>query len=100
MILKKIYTPIRKDYSCINSGDSAIRKLTIGTNTVGWFLYLLTLPAHNMTEISSNFVKEAKKNGVQYIVKLSVMGADEEPGLVIGRLHRQAEKIIEDSGIS
>src|SRR5947209_6873902 len=63
-------------------------------------LFLLTLPAHNMTEISSNFVKKAKKNGVQYIVKLSVMGADEEPGLVIGRLHRQAEKIIEDSGIS
>src|SRR3979411_2376449 len=28
------------------------------------------------------------------------MGADEEPGLGIGRLHRQPEKIIEDSGIS
>jgi uncharacterized protein YbjT (DUF2867 family) len=28
------------------------------------------------------------------------MGADEDPGLVIGRLHRQEEKIIEDSGIS
>jgi uncharacterized protein YbjT (DUF2867 family) len=52
-----------------------------------------------MAEISSNFVIEAKKIGVQYIVKLSVMGADEEPGLVIGRLHRQAEKIIEESGI-
>ncbi|MDQ6864544.1 MAG: SDR family oxidoreductase [Thermoproteota archaeon] len=62
-------------------------------------LFLLTLPALNMTEISSNFVIEAKKNGVQSIVKLSVMGADEEPGLVIGRLHRQAEKIIEESGI-
>lgn len=68
-------------------------------NNVGK-LFLLTLPAPNMTEISSNFVKEAKKNGVERIVKLSVMGADEEPGLVIGRLHRQAEKIIEDSGIS
>jgi uncharacterized protein YbjT (DUF2867 family) len=52
-----------------------------------------------MTEISSNFVKEAKKNGVEYIVKLSVMGADAEPGITIGRLHRQEERIIEDSGI-
>ena len=46
-------------------------------------LFLLTLPVPNMTEISSNFVKEAKKNGVQYMVKLSVMGADEEPGLAL-----------------
>ena len=62
-------------------------------------LFLLTLPAPNMTEISSNFIKEAKKNGVQYIVKLSVMKADAEPGFTVGRLHRKAEKIIEESGI-
>jgi uncharacterized protein YbjT (DUF2867 family) len=63
-------------------------------------LFLLTLPSLNMTDISSKVISEAKKNGVQYIVKLSVFGADAEPGITIGRLHRQEEKIIEESGIS
>jgi uncharacterized protein YbjT (DUF2867 family) len=62
-------------------------------------LFLVTLPAPNMANISSSLVKEAKKNGVKYIVKLSVMKADAEPGFIVGRLHRQAEKIIEESGI-
>ena len=43
-------------------------------------LFLLTLPTPNMTEIASSLIKEAKKNDVKYIVKLSVMGADAEPG--------------------
>jgi uncharacterized protein YbjT (DUF2867 family) len=34
-----------------------------------------------------------------HIVKLSVMGADAERGITIGRLHRLEEKMIEDSGI-
>jgi uncharacterized protein YbjT (DUF2867 family) len=63
-------------------------------------LFLLTLPSLNMTDISSKVVREAKKNGVQRIVKLSVFGADAEPGIIIGRLHRQEEKIIEESGIT
>lgn len=62
-------------------------------------LFWLTLPRPNMTEISSNLIKEAKENDVRHIVKLSVMGADAEPGTTIGRLHRQEEKIIEESGI-
>lgn len=45
-------------------------------------------------------IQEAKKNGLSYIVKLSVPGADAEPGTIIGRLHRQEENIIEESGIS
>ena len=63
-------------------------------------LFLLTLRSLNMTDISSKVVREARKNGVQYIVKLSVFGADAEPGIIIGRLHRQEEKIIEESGIT
>jgi uncharacterized protein YbjT (DUF2867 family) len=66
-------------------------------------LFLVTVHAPNIVaaeDISSTFVKEAKKNGgVEYIVKLSVMGADAELGTTIGRLHRQEEKIIEKSGI-
>jgi|SRR5215831_3112113 len=63
-------------------------------------LFLLTLPAPNIvTDTFSSVVKEAKKNDVKYIVKLSVIGADLEPGTTIGRLHRQEEKIIEESGM-
>jgi uncharacterized protein YbjT (DUF2867 family) len=63
-------------------------------------LFLLTLPSHNMADISSGLVKEAKKkNDIKHIVKLSVMEAEAEPGTTIGRLHRQEEKIIEESGI-
>ena len=45
-------------------------------------------------------IREAKKNGVQHIVKLFVFGADAEPGIRIGRLHRQEERIIEESEIT
>ena len=62
-------------------------------------LFLLALPTPNMTEIASSLIKEAKKNDVKHIVKLSVIDADAEPGIMITRLHRQEEKIIEESGI-
>ena len=44
----------------------------------------------------SNFVEEAKRNGIKHIVKLSVMNADAQPGYAMGRLHRQEEKIIKN----
>jgi uncharacterized protein YbjT (DUF2867 family) len=62
-------------------------------------LFLLTLPTPNMSEFALSLIKEAKKNDVKYIVKLSVLDADAEPGIMIGRVHRQEEKIIEESGI-
>ena len=62
-------------------------------------LFLLTPPSVEMVDTTSRLVKEAKKNCVKFIVKLSAMGADLEPGFTGGRLHRQAEEIIEESGI-
>ena len=62
-------------------------------------LFWLTPLAPNTTQISSNLVKEAQKNDIKHIVKLSVMDADIEPATTITRLHRQEEKIIEESGI-
>ena len=62
-------------------------------------LFLRIPPSVEMVDISSNFVEGAKKNGVKFIVKLSTMGADLEPGYASGRLHREVEKIIEESGI-
>jgi uncharacterized protein YbjT (DUF2867 family) len=44
-------------------------------------------------------VNEAKKTGVRYIVKQSVLGADGDADVEIMRQHRKSEKIIEESGI-
>jgi len=53
-----------------------------------------------MVEFTSNLVSEAAKSGtVEHIVKLSVLDAEDEPGIMISGIHRQAEKKIEDSGI-
>ncbi len=62
-------------------------------------LFLLTPFQSNMVDLTSNLVNEAKNAGVKYIVKQSVLGADAEPGITPGRLHKQAEKIVEESGI-
>jgi uncharacterized protein YbjT (DUF2867 family) len=62
-------------------------------------LFLLTPFQSNMVDLTSNLVSEAKNARVKHIVKQSVMGADAEPGITPSRLHRQAEKIIEESGI-
>ena len=62
-------------------------------------LFLLTPFQSNMVDLTSSLVNEAKNAGVKYIVKQSVLGADAKPGITIRRFHRQAEKIIEESGI-
>jgi uncharacterized protein YbjT (DUF2867 family) len=62
-------------------------------------LFLLTPDVPNAHELASNLVIEAKKAGIRHVVKQSVMGADLEADVDTLRLHRQAEKIIEQSGI-
>jgi uncharacterized protein YbjT (DUF2867 family) len=62
-------------------------------------LFLLTPDVPNAHELASNAVIEAKKAGIRHIVKQSVMGADLEADVGTMRLHRQVEKIIEQSGI-
>lgn len=62
-------------------------------------LFLQTLPVPDAIDICSNLVKEAKKNDVKYIVKLSAMGAASKSESTILRLHGKEEKIIEESGI-
>jgi uncharacterized protein YbjT (DUF2867 family) len=62
-------------------------------------LFLLTPDVPNAHELASNMVIEAKKAGIRHIVKQSVMGADLEADVGTMRLHRQAEKIIEQSEI-
>jgi uncharacterized protein YbjT (DUF2867 family) len=61
--------------------------------------FLLTPASPIAAELAANLVKEAKKNAIKHIVKQSVMGADTELDVAHLRLHRQAEKMIEESGI-
>ena len=44
-------------------------------------------------------MNEARKSGVKYIVKQSVMGSELNADVGVMRLHRQAEQIIKESGI-
>lgn len=63
-------------------------------------VFLLTPVSEKQVEYTQALVNAAKKAGVKHIVKLSVMGADAEPGISLGRLHRDSEKAIKDSGIA
>ena len=63
-------------------------------------LFLLTPTHSKMVDFTTNLVNGAKGRGVKHIVKLSHIRADAaEPQIEITHLHRQAEKVIEDSGI-
>jgi len=62
-------------------------------------LFLLTPDAPNALELASNLVNEARTAGVRHIIKQSMIGADLKADAEVMRLHRQAEQIIEESGI-
>jgi len=63
-------------------------------------LFLLTIPNPDSIDSFADLIKLAKNNGISYVVKLSVQETiDSEPKTILGRLHKQEEKIIEESGI-
>jgi uncharacterized protein YbjT (DUF2867 family) len=65
-------------------------------------VFLVTPFQSDMVELTSNLLREIKNAGnIKQIVKLSVLrGDDADSDIIADRLHRQAEKMIEDSGIS
>jgi uncharacterized protein YbjT (DUF2867 family) len=62
-------------------------------------VFILGPNALDQTQLELNAVEAAKADGVQHIVKLSVMGAVEE-AFSLARVHRSVEKVIESSGIA
>jgi uncharacterized protein YbjT (DUF2867 family) len=62
-------------------------------------LFLLTHPSPKSADHETNLITEAKKSGIRHIVKQSIMGADLKADVEAMRLHRQAEQVIEESGI-
>ena len=63
-------------------------------------IFLLTPPAPKTEELATRIIEAAKQSSLKHIVRLSVIGADLEPGYTLGRWHRQTEKEIEASGIA
>ena len=82
---------VQIDYDKIEGIESAFKDVDK--------LFLLTHPSSKTVEHESNLVTEAKKSGIKHIVKQSIMRADLDADVEAMRLHRQAEKLIEDSGI-
>ena len=60
-------------------------------------LFVLTPTHPKMVDFTTNLINAAKD--VKHIVKFSHIRADAQPGITITRLRRQAEKVIEESGI-
>ncbi|RIJ36883.1 SDR family oxidoreductase [Pontibacter oryzae] len=56
--------------------------------------------ADDQVQMAKTLIDEAKKAGVKHIVSLSAMGADAEHGILMGRMHREVEEYIKQSGIS
>ncbi len=62
--------------------------------------YMLSPSTPQLPQIEAALVDEAKKAGVQHIVKHSVLGADTEAICPFTRIHAQAENTIRASGIA
>jgi uncharacterized protein YbjT (DUF2867 family) len=82
---------VKIDYDKLEGLESAFRDVDK--------IFLLTHPSPKTVEHESNLVTEAKKSGIKHIVKQSIMGADLGADVEAMRLHRQTEKLIEESGI-
>jgi sugar lactone lactonase YvrE/uncharacterized protein YbjT (DUF2867 family) len=62
--------------------------------------FLVTANDPRQVEMESNFIDAAQKAGVQHIVKLSVLAANQNSSSTFQRWHGQIEKHLEKSGIA
>ncbi|MBC6990693.1 SDR family oxidoreductase [Hymenobacter sp. BT491] len=62
-------------------------------------VFMITPFTEDQVAISKQFIDAAKQAGVRQIVRLSAAGAESEPGIQLGRWHREIEKYLEQSGI-
>lgn len=62
-------------------------------------VFLVTPVTPDQLEIGDGLIAAAAAAGVDHVVKLSCIGAEYEPGILLGRWHRHMEKMIERSGM-
>jgi uncharacterized protein YbjT (DUF2867 family) len=77
------------------SQPETVRSAFSGANRA----FFMTPLAPNLVELDLTCLEAAKHAGIGQIVKLSVMGADTEPEMILGQAHRESEKAIAASGI-
>jgi uncharacterized protein YbjT (DUF2867 family) len=63
-------------------------------------VFLLTPNSERQVGYVLQAVAAAKRAGVAHIVRLSVLGADDDPGIILGRQHFAAEREIRVRGIA
>lgn len=63
-------------------------------------LFLLTPLTEDSVELGKRAIDAARATGVKHIVKLSSSGAEQEPGIAMGRAHRAVELHGEASGVA
>ena len=85
-------TPVDFDYDKPETLAAALK----GVDKV----FLLTPFTPNQVELGIRLVDAAKAAGVKHLVKLSALGAEQEPGIQLGRWHRAIEKHVEASGLA
>jgi uncharacterized protein YbjT (DUF2867 family) len=81
---------VRMDYNVQETLRAALRDVDK--------VFFVTPLEENMVEMTERFVEEAGRAGVNHIVKLSVLGATMHT--LLGMMHRESERVIEDSGIA
>lgn len=62
--------------------------------------FILQPTSETQVQETAAFAAAAKAAGVQRVVRLSVIGADAEPGIMLGRQHRDADKALAASGLA
>jgi len=63
-------------------------------------VFLITPFTEDQVDVGKRLIDAAKQAGVQQLVKLSAAGADAEPGIQLGRWHREVEQHLEQSGLA
>ncbi|TGE26974.1 SDR family oxidoreductase [Hymenobacter metallicola] len=61
---------------------------------------MITPFSEDQVAVGKRLLDAAKHVGVNYIVRLSAAGADAEPGIQLGRWHREVERYLEQSGLA
>lgn len=63
-------------------------------------VFMITPVTEDQVELGKVTIDAAKAAGIKHFVKLSALGAGAEPGIQLGRWHREMEKYLEDSGLT
>lgn len=63
-------------------------------------VFMITPAVENQVALGKQIIDAAKQAGVQQLVKLSVAGADAQPGIQLGRWHHEVEEYLAQSGLN